>query len=53
MTSQQYLLDQAEHCRKKAQGIVDRFIAAELERLATDFEAKAQLARGRDRSSAV
>jgi hypothetical protein len=42
MTSQQYLLSQAEHCRRVAQGASDPFVAEELQRLADEFERKAQ-----------
>ena len=43
MTAQQYLLSQAEHCRRVAQGASDPFVADELRRLATDFEQRAQI----------
>jgi hypothetical protein len=42
MTAQQYLLSQAEHCRRVAQGASDPFVVEELQRLASDFERKAQ-----------
>jgi hypothetical protein len=42
MTAQQYLLSQAEHCRRVAQGTSDPFVAEELQRLADEFERKAQ-----------
>jgi len=41
MTAQQYLLSQAEHCRRVAQGASDPFVAEELQRLANEFERKA------------
>jgi len=43
MTSREYLLSQAEHCRRTADESVDRFVAQELKRLAQEFEEKAQL----------
>jgi hypothetical protein len=43
MTAQQYLLSQAEHCRRVAQDTSDSFVAEELQRLASDFECKAQV----------
>jgi hypothetical protein len=42
MTSQEYLLSQAEHCRRAADESADRFVAQELKRLAKEFEEKAQ-----------
>ena len=42
MTAQQYLLTQAEHCRRIADDAVDAFVADELRRLAADFERKAR-----------
>ena len=42
MTAQQYLLNQAEHCRRAAQDSSDAFIAEELLRLAKEFERKAR-----------
>lgn len=42
MTSQEYLLSQAEHCRRTADESADRFVAQELKRLAQEFEKKAQ-----------
>jgi hypothetical protein len=42
MTAQQYLLSQAEHCRRVAQGASDPFVAEELQRLADEFERKAR-----------
>lgn len=44
MTSREYLLSQAEHCRRTADEIADRFFAEELKRLAREFEAKARQA---------
>ena len=44
MTSREYLLSQAEHCRRTADESVDRFVAAELKRLAKEFEEKARIA---------
>ncbi|HMJ42923.1 MAG TPA: hypothetical protein VK522_11665 [Pseudolabrys sp.] len=41
MTSREYLLSQAEHCRRTADESVDRFVAQELKRLAQEFEKKA------------
>jgi hypothetical protein len=43
MTSREYLLSQAEHCRRTADESVDRFVAQELKRLAQEFEEKAQV----------
>jgi hypothetical protein len=42
MTSQEYLLSQAEYCRRRADESIDRFVAQELERLAREFEEKAR-----------
>jgi hypothetical protein len=42
MTAQQYLLSQAEHCRRTAEDSSDPFVAAELQRLAAMFEQKAR-----------
>lgn len=42
MTSREYLLSQAEHCRRTADESADRFVAEELKRLAKEFEKKAQ-----------
>jgi hypothetical protein len=47
MTAQQYLLSQAEHCRRTAAETADPFVADELKRLATDFERRADLMRER------
>ncbi len=41
MTAQQYLLSQAEHCRRTAAETADPFVADELKRLATEFERRA------------
>lgn len=41
MTAQRYLLSQAEHCRRSADDHGDPFVAAELRRLADEFERKA------------
>ena len=43
MTAQQYLLSQAEHCRRTAAETSDMFLAEELKRLAADFEQRARL----------
>lgn len=42
MTAQQYLQNQAEHCRRAASDAGDPFVAAELRRLAAEFEARAR-----------
>lgn len=42
MTAQQYLQSQAEHCRRAAEDAGDPFVAAELQRLAAEFEARAR-----------
>lgn len=42
MTAQQYLLSQAEHCRRSAEDTADPFIADQLRRLAEDFERRAR-----------
>lgn len=42
MTAQQYLLSQAEHCRRTAAEANDAFVAEELKRLAAEFERRAQ-----------
>ncbi len=44
MTSREYLLNQAEHCRRTAEDSSDRFVAEELKRLASEFEEKARKA---------
>jgi hypothetical protein len=41
MTAQQYLLSQAEHCRRTAGDTTDLFVAHELLRLAEMFERQA------------
>lgn len=41
MTAQQYLLSQAEHCRRSASDQADPFVAEALRRLAEEFERKA------------
>ena len=46
MTAQQYLLSQAEHCRRAAADTNDTFVAEELKRLAAEFERRAQVMRG-------
>ena len=45
MTAQQYLLSQAEHCRRTADDSSDPFIAEQLRRLAEMFQRKAQSGR--------
>jgi hypothetical protein len=45
MTAQQYLLSQAEHCRRTAAETSDPFVAEELKRLAAEFERSAQVLR--------
>jgi hypothetical protein len=42
MTSREYLLNQAEYCRRAAADCADRFVAQELKRLAHEFEAMAK-----------
>lgn len=42
MTSREYLLSQAEYCRRAAADCADRFVAQELKRLAHEFEAMAK-----------
>ena len=42
MTAQQYLLSQAEHCRRSAGDASDPFVAEELLRLAETFERQAR-----------
>jgi hypothetical protein len=42
MTAQQYLLSQAEHCRRTAEDSSDPFVAEELRRLAAEFERRAR-----------
>jgi hypothetical protein len=41
MTAEQYLLSEAEFCRRIASQSVDRYLAGELSRLAGHFEASA------------
>jgi hypothetical protein len=43
MTAQQYLLSQAEHCRRTAADSSDPFVSDELKRLAAEFERRARL----------
>jgi hypothetical protein len=45
MTAQQYLLSQAEHCRRTAADTGDAFVAEELRRLAAEFERRARTSR--------
>ena len=45
MTAQQYLLSQAEHCRRTAAETADPFVADQLKRLAAEFERRAEWAR--------
>lgn len=45
MTAQQYLLSQAEHCRRTASDAIDPVIVQELLRLADTFERQAQSGR--------
>jgi hypothetical protein len=42
MTAQQYLQNQAEHCRRSAAETADPFVADELRRLALEFERRAR-----------
>jgi hypothetical protein len=42
MTSREYLLSQAEYCRRAAADTADRFVAQELKRLAQVFEGMAR-----------
>jgi hypothetical protein len=51
MTAQQYLLSQAEHCRRTAAETSDPFVATELKRLAAEFERRAQIIRESGSSS--
>jgi hypothetical protein len=48
MTAQQYLLSQAEYCRRAAADSGDPFVAQELKRLADEFEKRAWLDPDRD-----
>lgn len=50
MTAQQYLLNQAEHCRRTAADSSDPFVAEELRRLAAEFERRARFSAERGRS---
>jgi len=51
MTAQQYLLSQAEHCRRTADDSSDPFVAEELRRLAAEFERRArQFSVGREKA---
>lgn len=45
MTAQQYLLSQAEHCRRTASDTADPIVAEELLRLAETFERQAHVGR--------
>jgi hypothetical protein len=45
MTAQQYLLSQAEYCRRTAADTNDPFVAEELKQLAAEFERRAQVMR--------
>jgi len=38
MTARQFLLTESTHCRERAAGCADRYIAEELRRLAEQFE---------------
>jgi hypothetical protein len=42
MTAQQYLQNQAEHCRRSAAETADPFVADELRRLAAEFDWRAR-----------
>jgi hypothetical protein len=42
MNAQQYLQNQAEHCRRAAAETADPFVADELRRLAADFDRRAR-----------
>jgi len=44
MTARQYLLSESEYCRRLAEGCDDPFVAAELRRLAEEFEQTARAA---------
>ena len=46
MTAQQYLLSQAEHCRRTAADSTDPFVSEELKGLAAEFERRARLMQG-------
>lgn len=51
MTAQQYLLSQAEHCRRTAADSTDPFASEELKRLAAEFERRARLMQGSELST--
>lgn len=51
MTSQQYLLNQAEHCRRTAATSSDPFVAEELLLMAREFEEKARPVSPRQRKA--
>ena len=53
MTAQQYLLSQAEHCRRAAGDAADPFAAEELFRLAATFERQARNGREAAPASAL
>lgn len=53
MTAQQYLLSQAEHCRRTADDSSDPFVAEQLRRLAEMFQRKAQGREIQDLTSAA
>ncbi|HEY5279634.1 MAG TPA: hypothetical protein VIJ67_07745 [Pseudolabrys sp.] len=42
MTAQQYLQNQAEHCRRSAADTADPIVAEELRRLAAEFDWRAR-----------
>jgi hypothetical protein len=50
MTARQFLLTESSYCRERAAGCADRYIAAELRRLAEQFE---QTANALDSASGV
>jgi len=53
MTAREYLLSQAEHCRRVAEDAADPFVAEALQRLASDFEARARVTGAPHRDTAV
>lgn len=53
MTAQQYLLSQAEHCRRAAGDATDPYTAEELLRLAETFERQARSGREPTPASAL
>jgi hypothetical protein len=53
MNAQQYLLREAERCRRRAGEQVDRFVADALGRLADEFERKARNAPVEDSATAA